>query len=307
MTCSDRPWRGRSAGCSSVPWSSAAWLSKVSWPLVFPSSRSPWPPSRHGWDADDRDPEGGVASAGPVASAAARGQGVDRVDGVHGHRPPRPLPAAGPGRAGRADTHGSHPLLAGQGPRPQPGRRHPGAHPRRAGRTRPRAPRGAPGRAAPAGAGRARPAGGLATPALAMVYGAAEGSDDPQAPGGAAYVVNEWIDGETLAERLASGPMPEREVRTVLRRLTEGVAEAHRVGLAVGGLTPGNVVLRPNGPGCLRAVPAATGTIDVGDAALGSLLEACLTGLDPADPLPRPLSGPSDLLESFSRALFTEP
>ncbi|WP_324275123.1 hypothetical protein [Blastococcus brunescens] len=64
---------------------------------------------------------------------------------------------------------------------------------------------------------------------------------------GAAYVVNEWIDGETLAERLTRGPMPDREVRTVLRRLAEGVAEAHRVGLAVGGLTPDNVVLRPNG------------------------------------------------------------
>ena len=73
--------------------------------------------------------------------------------------------------------------------------------------------------------------------------------------------------------------MPEREVRTVLRRLAEGVAEAHRVGLAVGGLTPDNVVLRPNGLVGLRAVPAATGTVDGDIAALGALLEVCLTGL----------------------------
>ncbi|MFD2092562.1 protein kinase family protein [Blastococcus deserti] len=163
------------------------------------------------------------------------------------------------------------------------------------------------GPAAHAWISRALTAGGLATPALAMVYDASEGSGDPQAPGGAAYVVNEWIDGETLAERLARGPMPEREVRTVLRRLAEGVAEAHRVGLAVGGLTPDNVVLRPNGLVGLRAVPAATGTIDGDITALGALLEACLTGLDPAAPGPRRLTGPSDLVALVRRARSTEP
>ncbi|HYO37016.1 MAG TPA: hypothetical protein VER97_13150, partial [Geodermatophilus sp.] len=103
---------------------------------------------------------------------------------------------------------------------------------------------------------RALTAGGLATPALAMVYDASEGTGGE---GGTAYVVNEWIEGRTLAERLEDGPMDERQARTVLRRLAEGVAEAHRVGLAVGWLTTVNVVLRPNGLGGLRAVPAATG------------------------------------------------
>lgn len=155
---------------------------------------------------------------------------------------------------------------------------------------------------------RALTAGGLATPALAMVYDASEGTGDPTAPGGAAYVVNEWIDGETLTERLARGPLPERDVRTVLRRLAEGVAEAHRVGLAVGGLTPDNVVLRPNGLVGLRAVPAATGTVDGDVAALGSLLEACLTGLPSGDgEQPRPLTGSSDLLALVRRARSTEP
>src|SRR5215211_7097018 len=74
---------------------------------------------------------------------------------------------------------------------------------------------------------RALTAGGLATPALAMVYDASEGSvgttGEGGTPGGAAYVVNEWIDGEALSDRLAAGPLPEREVRTVLRRLADGV------------------------------------------------------------------------------------
>ena len=171
------------------------------------------------------------------------------------------------------------------------------------------------GPAAHAWISRALTAGGLATPALAMVYDASEGigggPGEDAAGGGtngsAAYVVNEWIDGETLAERLVRGPMPEREVRTILRRLAEGVAEAHRVGLAVGGLSTDNVVLRPNGLVGLRAVPAATGTIDGDIAALGALLEACLTGLDPAVPEPRSLTGPSDLVALVRRARSTEP
>ncbi|HEX2073904.1 MAG TPA: protein kinase family protein [Geodermatophilus sp.] len=161
---------------------------------------------------------------------------------------------------------------------------------------------------------RALTAGGLATPALAMVYDAAEGSDDPEAPGGAAYVVNEWIEGRTLAERLAEGPMPEREARTVLRRLAEGVAEAHRVGLAVGGLTPDTVVLRPNGLVGLRSVPAARGTVQGDIAALGELLEYCLTGrrageADAAgEAAPAgPTVLPPDLAALIRRARSTEP
>jgi hypothetical protein len=151
---------------------------------------------------------------------------------------------------------------------------------------------------------RALTAGGLATPALAMVYDASEGSGDPNQPGGAAYVVNEWIDGETLADRLTGGPLPERETRTILRRLAEGVAEAHRVGLAVGGLTPDNVVLRPNGLVGLRAVPAATGSIEGDITALGDLLESCLTGQPPGA---TPLTGPPDLVALARRARSTEP
>ncbi|MET0765369.1 MAG: hypothetical protein ABWY29_10915 [Blastococcus sp.] len=167
------------------------------------------------------------------------------------------------------------------------------------------------GEAAHAWIARALTAGGLATPALAMVYDASEGiagaAGENPAPGGAAYVVNEWIDGETLAARLTRGPMPDRDVRTILRRLAEGVAEAHRVGLAVGGLTPENVVLRPNGLVGLRAVPAATGSIDGDITALGALLEACLTGLGPDGSPAGPLTGPSDLVALGHRARSTEP
>ena len=157
---------------------------------------------------------------------------------------------------------------------------------------------------------RALTAGGLATPALAMVYDASEGNGGP---GGVAYVVNEWIEGQTLAERLEDGPMDERQARTVLRRLAEGVAEAHRVGLAVGGLSPETVVLRPNGLVGLRAVPAATGSVQDDIAALGALLEYCLTGRRAGVPgpdglPPRPALIPQpDLAALVRRARSPEP
>lgn len=152
---------------------------------------------------------------------------------------------------------------------------------------------------------RALTAGGLATPALSMVYDAAEGTPDDSP---AAYVVNEWIEGETLAERLASGPLPEREARTVVRRLAEGVAEAHRVGLAVGGLTPDHVVLRPGGLVGLLAVPAADGSVPGDIAALGALLELCLTGRRGDEPGAEPphIVQP-DLAALVRRARSTEP
>jgi eukaryotic-like serine/threonine-protein kinase len=153
---------------------------------------------------------------------------------------------------------------------------------------------------------RALTAGGLANPALAMVYDASEGSDGDDGDGTAAYVVNEWIDGETLAERLTRGPLPERELRPLLRRLADAVAEAHRVGLALGGLTPESVVLRPNGLVGVRAVPAATGTMEGDINALGELLAVCLRGTRPEDAA-APLAGPPDLVTLARRARSSEP
>ena len=163
------------------------------------------------------------------------------------------------------------------------------------------------GTAAHAWITRALTAGGLANPALAMVYDASEGSDptdDAESPGTAAYVVNEWIEGETLAERLTRGPLPERDLRPLLRRLADAVAEAHRVGLALGGLTPENVVIRPNGLVGVRAVPAANGTMEGDINALGGLLEACLRGTGPEAAA---LTGPPDLVALARRAGSTEP
>ncbi|MCW2675374.1 MAG: uncharacterized protein JWR70_414 [Modestobacter sp.] len=153
---------------------------------------------------------------------------------------------------------------------------------------------------------RALTAGGLATPALSMVYDAAEGTGGDGA-GGAAYVVNEWLEGQTLRDRLAeSGPLTEREARALVRRLAEGVAEAHRVGLAVGGLTPEHVVLRPGGLAGLLSVPAASASVQGDIEALGALLELALTGRSGEGDTPPVISSP-DLAALVRRARSSDP
>src|SRR5215217_1829453 len=258
-TCSGTPWQGRSPRCSSVPLSSASRRSPASCSPASPNSGNPWPRSGPGWGADEPAGLPGAATGAVPHRTDERDRGsaasmTSTIIGLPDRY--RPLDEVGPEeqtptgviRCWRAKDRVLNRDVAIRVHTPS-------------------------GTAAHAWITRALTAGGLATPALAMVYDASEGVGDPQAPGGAAYVVNEWIDGETLSERLTRGPLPDREVRTVLRRLAEGVAEAHRVGLAVGGLTPDNVVLRPNGLVGLRAVPAATGSIDGDIAALGALLE----------------------------------
>lgn len=58
-------------------------------------------------------------------------------------------------------------------------------------------------------------------------------------------LVMEFVDGESLARRLdVEGPLPEDEVRRLIRRLAEGLGEAHKAGIVHRDLTPGNVILQ---------------------------------------------------------------
>lgn len=78
------------------------------------------------------------------------------------------------------------------------------------------------------------------------------------------------------------------------------------MGLAVGGLTPDHVVLRPGGLAGLVSVPAATGTVAGDIAALGELLELALTGGSSPDGTPPDIASP-DLAALVRRARSTDP
>jgi len=64
---------------------------------------------------------------------------------------------------------------------------------------------------------------------------------------GIAYLVMELLEGETLAERIARGPMPTDELLEVAIPLADALDRAHSSGLVHRDLKPGNVMLTPGG------------------------------------------------------------
>jgi eukaryotic-like serine/threonine-protein kinase len=68
------------------------------------------------------------------------------------------------------------------------------------------------------------------------------------------FITMEFLDGRTLTERLAEGPLPEREARAIARQLCAGLAAAHRNQVIHGDLKSNNVILTKSADGNLRAV-----------------------------------------------------
>ena len=75
--------------------------------------------------------------------------------------------------------------------------------------------------------------------------------DIGEAPGGdgapVAYLVMELLEGETLAARLASGPLPVDYALALAAQMAEALERAHRAGIAHGDLTPGTVMVTKAG------------------------------------------------------------
>jgi hypothetical protein len=64
---------------------------------------------------------------------------------------------------------------------------------------------------------------------------------------GIEYIVMECVEGESLKEKLNSGPLPEKEILRLAVQMTEALGEAHEKGIIHRDLKPGNVMVTPKG------------------------------------------------------------
>lgn len=65
--------------------------------------------------------------------------------------------------------------------------------------------------------------------------------------GGRPYIVMRLLDGESLAHRLARGPLPPAEVLPIVRQVCAALAHLHLRGLVHRDVKPGNLFLGPDG------------------------------------------------------------
>jgi serine/threonine protein kinase/Tol biopolymer transport system component len=98
---------------------------------------------------------------------------------------------------------------------------------------------------------------------------------------GVDYLVLEYVDGETLADRLQKGPLPLEQALRVGAQLADALDKAHRAGIVHRDLKPGNVVLTKSGAklldfGLARVADgfAGPGTLSTAPTRLRPLTEA---------------------------------
>ena len=61
------------------------------------------------------------------------------------------------------------------------------------------------------------------------------------------FLVIQYLEGETLADRIAKGPLPLKEALTVAAQIADALDGAHRAGIVHRDLKPGNVMLTRSG------------------------------------------------------------
>ena len=77
-------------------------------------------------------------------------------------------------------------------------------------------------------------------PNIAAVYGIEDATPPPK-------LVLEWVDGDTLAERIAQRPIPVDEALAIARQIADAVEAAHDSGVIHRDLKPSNIKVRPDG------------------------------------------------------------
>ena len=91
---------------------------------------------------------------------------------------------------------------------------------------------------------------------------------------GIEYLVLEYLDGETLAERLKRGPLPLEQVVNIGAELADALDKAHRQNIIHRDIKPGNVMLSKSGTKLMDfglAKPSSGGTVAFGSETASAL------------------------------------
>ena len=86
----------------------------------------------------------------------------------------------------------------------------------------------------------ARAASALNHPSIVTIYDVGEND-------GVSWIAMEWVEGRTLRQALAGGPLPLRQVLSIARQVADGLAAAHAKGIVHRDLKPENVMLAADG------------------------------------------------------------
>ena len=99
-------------------------------------------------------------------------------------------------------------------------------------------------------------------PSIAAIYGLEEAS-------GSQFLVLELVEGETLASRIARGPVPLAEALVVARQVISALEAAHEKGIIHRDLKPANIAFASNGQvkvldfGLAKVMEPTSGAIDI--------------------------------------------
>jgi hypothetical protein len=97
--------------------------------------------------------------------------------------------------------------------------------------------------------------------------------------GSRAYVIREWVDGLSLREIVADGPLDAGRATAVAHAVASAVAAAHATGTSHGNIQPGTVLIADDGRVMLGDGRADDSVTPEGDVrALGAVLYCALTG-----------------------------
>jgi Tol biopolymer transport system component len=94
-------------------------------------------------------------------------------------------------------------------------------------------------------AGEARALAALNHPHIATLYGVED--DGAGTAERSQYLILEFVEGGTLADRLTTGPLPVREALLVARQIADALEAAHDKGIIHRDLKPGNIALTASG------------------------------------------------------------